>query len=276
MQSIPWTTVLRLFTLLLACQPLHAAPDDALTIISLNIAHGRSDSFNQLLLGEKTIRANLRHIAVMLERERADVVALQEADGPSRWSGNFDHVAWLAGHAGYPAHFRGTHADSWLFDYGTGLLSRPPFDETLSHRFARSFPTAGKGFVLAQMAWPGCDDSEGVDVVSVHLDFSRDSVRQAQITELIRVLAERSDPVIVAGDFNSNWQIPGSPLRRLVDEAGLQAWRPLSADLGSYDDGEDRLDWILISDQLAFRDYRVLPDQLSDHQAVIAIIIREP
>jgi endonuclease/exonuclease/phosphatase family metal-dependent hydrolase len=31
------------------------------------------------------------------------------------------------------------------------------------------------------MAWPGGDDGKLVDVVSVHLDFSRDSVRQAQV-----------------------------------------------------------------------------------------------
>ena len=55
-------------------------PTDGLTVISLNIAHGRGGSFNQLLLRAGTIRAKLGRIAAMLAREQADVVALQEAE----------------------------------------------------------------------------------------------------------------------------------------------------------------------------------------------------
>ena len=75
------TCVRWLITLLLVCcLPLHAAPSDGLTVISLNIAHGRGGSFNQLLLRAGTIRAKLGRIAAMLAREQADVVALQEAE----------------------------------------------------------------------------------------------------------------------------------------------------------------------------------------------------
>ena len=102
------------------------------------------------------------------------------------------------------------------------------------------------------------------------------SVRQAQIDELLRDLAARDHPLIVAGDFNADWQSASSPLRRLVDAADLHMWRPQVTDLGSYDDGEDRLDWILISASLHFDDYRIATDVVSDHRAVIAVISRRP
>ncbi len=183
-------------------------------VLSLNLAHGRGNSLNQLLVGDAAIRANLARIAETLIRAGADIAALQEADGPSRWSGGFDHVAHLAELAGYPVAFRGSHAESWLFDYGTALLSKRPLEDPLSFRFAPSPPTAGKGFVLAELRWPGGD------IVSVHLDFSRASVRKAQVDELMRVLSARDHPVILAGDFNAAWEEPNSPLRRLTDEGG--------------------------------------------------------
>jgi len=142
----------------------------------------------------------------------------------------------------------------------------------LSHRFAPSPPTAGKGFVLAQLRWPGSE--QPVDIVSLHLDFSRASVRQAQIDELLQLLAGRDNPLIIAGDFNALWQNSGSAIHQLVDQARLQAWRPEATDLGSY--GDDRLDWILISEQLQFEGYRVAADIVSDHLAVIAVIGRKP
>jgi hypothetical protein len=81
--------------------------DDSLIVASLNLAHGRGDSVNQLFVSTPTIRANLGRIAKLLRRERPDLVALQEADGPSRWSGGVDHVAYLAEQAAYPAQVRG-------------------------------------------------------------------------------------------------------------------------------------------------------------------------
>ena len=70
--------------------------DGKLRIMTLNIAHGRGDSFHQLLQRSATTVANLDVIASLLKDSGADVVALQEADGPSFWSGNFSHIDYLA------------------------------------------------------------------------------------------------------------------------------------------------------------------------------------
>ena len=71
--------------------------DGILRIVTLNIAHGRNQAANQLLLGKQDIEKNLKTIAQVLRESGADVIALQEADGPSRWSGNFDHIGYQTG-----------------------------------------------------------------------------------------------------------------------------------------------------------------------------------
>ena len=65
-------------------------------VMSLNLGHGRGEGVHQLLTSDVGIHDNLERVAGLLKREAPHVVALQEADGPSIWSGGFDHVATLA------------------------------------------------------------------------------------------------------------------------------------------------------------------------------------
>jgi endonuclease/exonuclease/phosphatase (EEP) superfamily protein YafD len=51
----------------------------------------------------------------------------------------------------------------------------------------------------------------------------------------------------------------------------LRAFTPTSAEFGTYRRTK-RLDWILISEELEFIDYVVLPDIVSDHRALLARI----
>ena len=69
-----------------------SSKDSKLKVMTFNMAHGRGDSFHQLLQSTDTTLDNLDAISVMLNREQPDVIALQEADGPSFWSGNFNHL----------------------------------------------------------------------------------------------------------------------------------------------------------------------------------------
>ncbi|MGB5278168.1 MAG: endonuclease/exonuclease/phosphatase family protein [Gammaproteobacteria bacterium] len=250
------------------------ANEGTLKILSLNIAHGRNQSINQLLLTEEAIKRNIINIARVLRTVDADVVALQEADGPSSWSGNFDHIERLAREAGYPWYYRANHAESWLFSYGTAILSRMPVNEIMQYTFEPSPPTFNKGFLLGTVKWT-TDNEYGakvaIDIASVHLDFSRHSVREKQIAELSAVLSSRENPLIIAGDFNSNWFAQESTVRRLAENAGMSAYKPLVPGLQTYQ-SRHRYDWILISSELAFVSYRVLPDLISDHQAVVAEI----
>lgn len=246
-------------------------PAPVLRVATLNIAHGRKDSINQLFVRESTFKKNLDDVAEVLNHYRPQVVALQEADAASRWSGSFDHVAYLAAAAGYPWRVHVSNAKSWLYSYGVALLSSLPLVETIEHTFEPSPPTLDKGFVLAEIEWPcGDDKTRKVDIISVHLDFSRESVREKQIHEMFEVLSARNKPTIIMGDFNSQWPAEVSEIEDLVIQSRFVTYEPLGDNHSSYKN--KRLDWILITRDMAFENYQVLPDTLSDHAMVLADI----
>lgn len=244
-----------------------------LTVLTLNLAHGRKDSLNQIYLARTHINNNLHGIAEIFSQTNADIIGLQEADGPSRWSGGFDHVATIASDAQYPVTAHSIHAASWLFSYGTALLSRTKFEDVQHHSFSPSPPTMNKGFTLGQIKWQpdGLPAPIDVDLASVHLDFSRKSIRAGQIREISSILTARNNPLIIMGDFNSEWFGKEDVLRRLAEKNRLHVYRPHEKDLATYK-SRNRLDWILISEELEFTAYRVLPQLLSDHSAVLASV----
>jgi endonuclease/exonuclease/phosphatase family metal-dependent hydrolase len=253
-------------------RPVIATGD--ISIMTLNIAHGRNQALNQMLLGRERTRENLIEIARLLEQSGADVVALQEADGPSRWSGNFDHVKLLAERSGFPWYVRGSHASSWLYDYGVAILSRIPFVESLHHTFQPSPPTINKGFSLGHIHWKPDESFQepvDLDIVAVHLDFSRRSIREQQVAEMSEVLSERDNPMIIVGDFNSEWSKESSVIRKIAEEWELKAWMPEDDSLATFKGGT-RIDWILVTKGLEIIDHQVLPDAVSDHFAVTARI----
>ena len=210
----------------------------------------------------------------MLKRERPDVVALQEADEASRWSGGFDHVSFLAEQANFPFHAHAIHVKNQWYSYGTALLSQWPIENLIEHNFQPSPPTTNKGFTLVELRVPVAQSggrTRKVDMISVHLDFSRNKIRQQQIAEMIAVLGQRNNPRIILGDFNSDWLAKNSAVRALAENSQLQVYEPETDDLGTYGKNRrKRLDWILISDDFEFVDYRVIVDILSDHFAVFA------
>jgi endonuclease/exonuclease/phosphatase family metal-dependent hydrolase len=247
-------------------------PDSVLRVATLNLAHGRKDNFNQLFVGKKSHKQYLNDVVDVLKQYKPHVVALQEADAASRWSGNFDHVAYLASGAEYPWRTHASNAENWLFSYGTALLSGVPLIESIQHTFESSPPTLDKGFVLAQIEWPSTDEDQSlkIDIISVHLDFSRKSVRDRQINEIMELLSARNNPTIIMGDFNSEWLAEASVIKELAANGHFITHEPDADNYNTYED--KRLDWILITKELEFVNYQVLPDTLSDHAMVVADI----
>ena len=78
------------------------------------------------------------------------------------------------------------------------------------------------------------------------------------------------------GDFNLEWEDSDGLLKEFAKANGLVAWKPESADLGTYDDGKKRLDWILISNDLEFRSYENFQEPVSDHLPVFAELAFAP
>lgn len=246
---------------------------ETLRVATLNLAHGRKDSANQMLLSDEAIRKNVLEVAGLLDRLGGHVVALQEADATSAWSGDFNHVALLLANSGYSCSLHGLHASNRLYEFGTAVMSVTRFHQSASHDFEPSWPTTTKGFTVGEVAWnPAGSLPEPliIRVVSVHLDFSRRSVRRSQVEELVRILSKRSGPIILMGDFNSDWHEEESSVKQLSESLGLVAFEPGAEDHGTYGDKGVRLDWILVSPELTFVGHQVLTQVVSDHLAVVA------
>ena len=274
--------VCALFTLDAAAEcPADDAGGDAIEsavirVATLNIAHGRKDGRNQMLLREQTIRNNLVEVADFLDRSEADVIALQEVDAESKWSGKFNHLDFLSDNSAYVCSYHGLHASGRLYDFGTALLAQKPFRDSFTHSFKPSWPTTTKGFSFAALEWnPGgaLPEPIGVNFVSVHLDFSRRSVRRSQIEEMVTVLSQIAGPMVMMGDFNTDWQTTDSSLKYLAEQMNLSVFQPHADGLSTYGDKGARLDWILISEELEFSRYSVIPDVVSDHYAVAAEVV---
>ena len=246
-----------------------------LSVVTLNMAHGRKDAFNQMFQKTSTTRANLQEISNFLSDSGADLVALQEADGPSRWSGKFDHVEFVSENSAYPCNIHARHAKKYMYDFGTALLSSVPFTNELEYTFEPSPPTTNKGFSMGQVRWNPdgrLPEPVTVSVISVHLDFSRKKVRDAQVAEMRAVLADVEPPVIIMGDFNTDLTKERSALKAIVEGGLFKVYKPESTLLGTYKSGTHRLDWILISNDLDFVTYEVPQAILSDHQPVQATL----
>ena len=100
-----------------------------LRLVTFNIAHGRGLTPIQGLTSSRKLRVNLRGIAALLGKLAPDLVAMQEVDERSRWSGNFDHLNYLKIHAGFrEAVFGINNRRTGLLNlcYGNALLSRHP------------------------------------------------------------------------------------------------------------------------------------------------------
>ncbi len=245
-----------------------AAESTTLRVLSLNLAHGRGVAGHQLTLSAESITGHLDAIAGFLRAQGPDVVALQEADGPSWWSGGFNHVTELARKAAFGQAVRAENVAGLGLSYGTALLARPALSDPLALTFAPTWPTFSKGCMIASVAWPDRPELR-VDVVSVHLDYRSRTARAEQLTFLAQALKSRGRPLILMGDFNCTWRGEQESLRRFAADMQLTTWQPEEA-WPTFPGRDARLDWIFVSAPLQIASFQVHPEVLSDHLAISA------
>ena len=246
--------------------PSFSTTPNTLKVMTLNIAHGRAENFHQIFVSKEGIRKNLTRISNVVSQYDTDILALQEIDGSSIWSGTFDHSAHIAEQTHLKHHVRGSHVKTSRLDYGTSVMSRLPIVAKGSHTFHPAPLLPHKGFVWADIDHPSVP--QGLRVISLHLDFALKGIRKKQLDELVTHLKEGDRLLIIMGDFNMRWT---PNLQEFCAKLDLHTYQP---DLlfVTFPKTKSRLDWILVSKELKLINHKVLYDKLSDHRAVVAQI----
>lgn len=258
----------------------------ALRVMTINCAHGARAPVPPLFVGRAAIARNLDAIGAAIDGVRPDVVALQEIDRGAFWSGRLDEVGAVASGARMPHAAFGAHKDvpRLGLHHGTAVLSRAPLHAAESTAF-RTSPVDDKGWVKVTVL-PEALGGRPVDVVSVHLDPFTPWARRRQIAMMAAAMGpqRRERPLVVMGDMNAAWGRGGrGDVARLAGALGLHAWEP-DAGLrdrergrgqGTYPAGRPwrRIDWILLSPELAFASYATVPADVSDHRGVVADVV---
>ncbi|MDM8536680.1 endonuclease/exonuclease/phosphatase family protein [Desulfobacterales bacterium HSG17] len=245
--------------------------DNEITVLSLNMAHGRGNGKNQIFQSKDVISQNVKMIGDIIKREKPQFVALQEADDASWWSGNFSHVEMAGRIGGMRAAIQAHNVDGLGLHYGAAILTTFDVTEARQFTFPRNIPTFSKGFVIATCEWP--DDPDFLfDVISLHLDFARAEVREAQIHELSQVLRKNNRPFIIMGDFNTDME--GKLLPQFSDELDLTTWARDDETIITFPGLGHRIDWIFVNNGFKIIEQEILDDIVSDHRVVRARIKR--
>jgi endonuclease/exonuclease/phosphatase family metal-dependent hydrolase len=182
-----------------------------LRLLTFNIAHARGAlPLHQGLRSKARIRANLVKIARLIQRLEADIVALQEIDENSRWSGSFDHLAFLREHTGLPHAAFGINnrrTGRYHLNYGNAVLSRFPIVHVETVPFGPG-KLGEKGFVFVEI---DLGKRKRLPLFNIHMNHRSRPQRLRQISRLMHYLDEQrvhraahwGTPPLVCGDFNN-------------------------------------------------------------------------
>ncbi len=178
-------------------------------------------------------RLEIHNIGLGIEALDADLVFLQEVrnfnHGEARRFPD-THIGWprapQATHLapeGYDVAYR-TNAYTHEGEHGNALLSRWPLGEDVGHHDVSDHRFEQRGILHVLVDWHGVK----VHALVVHLGLMHSSrVRQvSRIASFIEAAVPRSEPVVLAGDFNDWGEKLDAPMRemglaRAASEGGM-------------------------------------------------------
>ena len=213
-------------------------------------------------------KLDLPRIAAVINKQRADLVGLQEVDRGVERTQRIDEIAELAKltKMDYAFAFNLKYQGG---QYGVAILSRFPIRAT-DHRLYRNLREAERrGFIRAEVKI----DGRTVNFVTTHLDYQYEDGRVFETEQLLSALKEVNGPLIVVGDFND---VPTGGAYKLMRDQFVDAWIESHATGEGFsypaDKPAKRIDYILTrtSDSIRAKKAWIIETLASDHVPVVA------
>jgi endonuclease/exonuclease/phosphatase family metal-dependent hydrolase len=211
---------------------------------------------------------DLRRVADVINRERPDLVGLQEVDVGVRRTNRVDQLAELARLTGMHAAFAPNleFQGGW---YGVTVLSRFPILKTEHKLFDHLREAERRGCLRVEVEAGG----RRLSFVTTHLDYQHRDNRRLETEQLLAALSGVRSPLVVAGDFNDE---PTGDSYKLMLTRFADAWAANSSqgDGLTYpaDKPVKRIDYLFHTAAFRTRRAWVVESLASDHRAVMAEI----
>jgi len=212
---------MKLYYLLLLClvliggcspkinQQSTSAGGTTLRILSYNLHHCNPPS------KEKEGLIDVDAIVQAIAKQKPDLVALQEVDVNTKRSGNINQAVVLAKKLKMNFYF-GKAIDHDGGDYGVAILSRFPLTNQQTYKLPKNADAKAEQRVLA-IATAEIAKNQFIRFASTHLDAQRpEENRIMQAKEIVKLTANETLPLIVAGDLNA---APGTESISIFDTA---------------------------------------------------------
>ena len=213
-------------------------------------------------------KLDLQRIADVINRERPDLVGLQEVDRGVKRTEARDEIAELAKMTNM--HFAFAHnLDYQGGQYGVAILSRIPIDAIDHRKYENRREAERRGMIRVEVNFEG----KSINFVTTHLDYQFEDGRLFEAEQMLKSLYDVKGPLIVVGDLNDE---PSGKTYKLMSQGFDDAWVwSRTKDTGlTYpaDKPLKRIDYVFIrqSDRVKVKKAWVMNTLASDHLPLVA------
>lgn len=229
-------------------------------VLSYNIHHGEG------LDG----KLDLERIAALINRERPDLVALQEVDRGVRRTGGIDEPAELGRLTGMTAIFE-KNIEYQGGDYGNAVLTRLPVIYHRNHHLPQSRPGEQRGMLEVAVRVNGSP----LIFYATHFDYHSDDRERLDSVAMFKQLiaAQANVPILLAGDLNAEpcSEVLAQLMEFMTESFKTPATRPFTYPA---ENPTKRIDYILHNQHpgLWTVTYRIIDEPVaSDHRPILAV-----
>jgi endonuclease/exonuclease/phosphatase family metal-dependent hydrolase len=213
-------------------------------------------------------KLDLQRIADVINKERPDLVGLQEVDRGVERTQRKDEIVELAALTKMEYAFA-HNLDYQGGQYGVAILSRFPIRNVDHRMYQNKREAERRGMIRVELKL----DNKTVNFVTTHLDYQFQDGRLFEAEQMLEFLRDIKGPLIVVGDFNDE---PVGTAYKLMLEKFDDTWLTSKQIATGFSYPADkpikRIDYIFVrrADRLKVKKTWVVETLASDHIPVVA------